>query len=428
MKKGWRKGLPQMAAMVFGLLAVLIAGHCPLGADSGQNPVRQPMSLIQSETSFLSARMTVFLCGDVMTGRGIDQILAHPSAPRIYEGYMHSAAGYVQLAEKVSGPLPRAADPAYIWGDALSLLENFKPHVRLINLETSITTSEDYCPKGINYRMHPANIACLTAARIDGCVLANNHVLDWGMAGLTETLDVLRRAGIKVAGAGINRTQAKAPAIFDLKAKGRLLVFACGDETSGIPLAWAATEASPGVHRLSDYSGRTVERLKEMVAAVKQPGDVALLSIHWGSNWGYEISPKVRQFAHDLIDRAGIDAIYGHSSHHVKAAEVYREKLILYGCGDFLNDYEGIEGNEAYRADLSLMYFPTFDASSGKLVQLIMMPMQIKRFQTIRATAADSRWLTHRLNREGRSLGTRVKLQSDGSLQLRWRNSLDEMQ
>lgn len=79
-------------------------------------------------------------------------------------------------------------------------------------------------------------------------------------------------------------------------------------------------------------------------------------------------------FAHRLIDEAGVDIIHGHSSHHVKAIEVYKDKLILYGCGDFLNDYEGIGGYEEFRADLALMYFATVEPSTGKVFDLHMTP------------------------------------------------------
>src|SRR5579883_837010 len=91
-------------------------------------------------------------------------------------------------------------------------------------------------------------------------------------------------------------------------------------------------------------------------------------------------SPRKRDFAHDLIDLAGVDIVHGHSSHHAKAIEVYRGKLILYGCGDFLNDYEGISGDEVYRGDLVLMYLPTVEAASGRLLGLIMVPFRIKNF------------------------------------------------
>ena len=110
--------------------------------------------------------ITLFLAGDVMTGRGIDQILPHPSKPRIPERQVRSAIDYVKLAERATGPIERPVDFGYVWGDALIELDHVQPDVRIINLETSITVSEDSWPgKGIGYRMHPQNIGCLTAAR-----------------------------------------------------------------------------------------------------------------------------------------------------------------------------------------------------------------------------------------------------------------------
>src|SRR5689334_12652302 len=125
--------------------------------------------------------VTLFLCGDVMTGRGVDQILPHPSAPELFEPYMRDARDYVLLAEESAGPIPRPVGFEYIWGEALGELGRAKPHARIVNLETSVTRSDDAMPgKGIHYRMHPENVGCLTAAGVEVSVLANNHVLDWG--------------------------------------------------------------------------------------------------------------------------------------------------------------------------------------------------------------------------------------------------------
>src|SRR5947208_16970240 len=88
----------------------------------------------------------MFLCGDVMTGRGIDQVLPHPGNPVLYESYIRDARDYVQLAERVNGPIPRPVSFSYIWGDALSELERAGTDGRIINLETSITTSEAHWP------------------------------------------------------------------------------------------------------------------------------------------------------------------------------------------------------------------------------------------------------------------------------------------
>ena len=100
-----------------------------------------------------------------MTGRGIDQILAEPCAPHLYEPVAKDAREYVAMAEHTGGPIPRNVAPAYPWGVALEELERRRPAARIVNLETSVTTSEDAEPKGINYRMHPANIAVLRTNR-----------------------------------------------------------------------------------------------------------------------------------------------------------------------------------------------------------------------------------------------------------------------
>ena len=380
------------------------------------------MDLTSQESAEQSRRtdmITVFLCGDVMTGRGIDQILPHPSDPVIHEGYMKDARGYVEIAEKVNGPIPRSVAPAYIWGNALDELERMAPDLRIINLETSVTRSPDYWKgKEIHYRMHPENIDCITVAKIDVCSLANNHVLDWGYAGLKETLETLREAKIKGVGAGMDLEEAESPAIMEIKEKGRIVVFAFGSPTSGVSLRWGASKKRPGVNLLRDFSDDSVQRIRKRVKEVKQEGDIVIISIHWGGNWGYNIPQEEIDFAHQLIDEAGVDFIHGHSSHHVKGIEVYHDRLILYGCGDFLNDYEGIGGYEYYRADLGLMYFVSVDPSTGKLVQLQMIPTQIKRFKVNRASGDDALWLAHTLNREGKKFGTRVKLDEENLLTL----------
>lgn len=365
--------------------------------------------------------MTLFLCGDVMIGRGIDQVLSHPSDPRLYESYMQTATGYVEIAEAAHGPIPKPVDAAYIWGDALEEFGRVSPDVRIINLETAVTTSEAAWPdKGIHYRVHPENMACLTVAKIDCCVLSNNHVLDWGYAGLIETLESLKNAGIQTVGAGRSRQEAEAPAIVDVAGKGRVIVLGLGEETSGIPRRWAATADKPGVNRLTNLSPDSVRDIARHVKTVKREGDIVVASIHWGGNWGYCVSREQTSFAHQLIDEAGVDVVHGHSSHHAKGVEVYRDKPIIYGCGDFLNDYEGIGGYEAFRTDLALMVFVTMASRTGKLHRVEMVPMQIHRFRAHHVTQDDARWLRDMLNREGSRFGTRVELHEARTLTLHW--------
>ncbi len=364
-------------------------------------------------------QIVIFLGGDVMTGRGIDQILPYPSEPFIPEPYINDARKYVELAEQANGSISTPVSFSYIWGDALKEWEQLAPDVKLINLETSITKSNDYWwGKGINYRMNPDNIPCLTAAKIDFCSLANNHVLDWGYSGLVETIATLKTAQIKIAGAGLNRQSAQIPAIMEVKGKGRVIAFAFGVTSSGIPLSWAAEQDKPGINLLLDLSEQTVRDIHKQVKQVKQAGDVVVASIHWGGNWGYEIPLEQIKFAHQLIDHAGVDLIHGHSSHHVKAIEIYRDRLIIYGCGDLIDDYEGIPGYQAFRDDLGLMYFATLNSFTGQLVNLQMIPTQIKRLRVQGASTVDVLWLRELLNREGERFGTQVQWNQNQTLTL----------
>jgi poly-gamma-glutamate capsule biosynthesis protein CapA/YwtB (metallophosphatase superfamily) len=397
-----------------------------LGLASGRAAAERAMNAdVEREVPEASGRggqgrpIKLFLCGDVMTGRGIDQILPHPGDPRIHEAYIADARGYVKLAERANGSIPRPVDFDYIWGDALGVLTCAAPDARIINLETAVTRSDRYWPdKGINYRMSPENIGCITAAHIDCCVIANNHVLDWGYSGFADTLHALHAAGLDKTGAGLNRQQARAPAIIQAAPGSRVIVFGFGATSSGIPRTWAAAPARAGVNLLPDFSPATVRRIADHIATVKRPGDIVVASIHWGGNWGYAVPQRHRSFAHRLIDAAGVDVIHGHSSHHPRGIEVYQGKLVLYGCGDFLNDYEGIRGYEAYRGDLALMYLPALDPQSGRLTRLEMVPLQMRRFSLHHASEQDARWLAQRLSREGAGGVVGVELRDDNILEL----------
>jgi poly-gamma-glutamate synthesis protein (capsule biosynthesis protein) len=265
--------------------------------------------------------------------------------------------------------------------------------------------------------MHPENVGCVTAARFDVCVLANNHVLDFGRAGLIETLQTLEQAGVKTVGAGRDLAEATRPAVHSPAVGGRIIVSACAHESSGVQDDWAALKEDAGVYLVPDLTDETASAVAARVTSDKRAGDVAVVSIHWGDNWGYDVPRRHIAFAHRLVD-GGVDIVHGHSSHHSRPIEIYHEKLILYGCGDFINDYEGISGYGRYRGDLSLMFFPSMDAVTGRLVTLRMTPMQIRKLRLQRASAADARWLCDTLNRISDPFGVRLVLTTDGVLML----------
>eukprot|EP01138_Halocafeteria_seosinensis_P014392 gb/GECG01014693.1/.p1 GENE.gb/GECG01014693.1/~~gb/GECG01014693.1/.p1 ORF type:complete len:371 (+),score=37.84 gb/GECG01014693.1/:1-1113(+) len=355
---------------------------------------------------------TLFLCGDVMTGRGVDQILPHSVPKTIYEGFVKDASFYTHLAERKNGTIsPKPVDYSYVWGDSFKVWEEVKPHAKIINLETAVTQHEEPLDgKGIHYRMHPGNVEVLKEAGIDCCVLANNHVLDWKTQGMYDTIDTLNREGIQTVGAGRNQTEAEAPATLRLH-NARCIVIAAGRASSGIPDTWKATNSTPGISFVTSDQRQEVEKISDIVRHHKGKQDYVVYSVHWGGNWGYEIPEEQRAFAHSLIDSAGVDLVFGHSSHHPKAIEVYHNKLILYGAGDFINDYEGIEngGEEQYRGDLTLMYFPELEEGTGNLVRLRMKPVQIKKMCVKEVDEEEFLWIHTRMNREVRKFGHSVE-------------------
>ncbi|MEU9760749.1 CapA family protein [Streptomyces sp. NPDC001834] len=363
--------------------------------------------------------VTLFLGGDVMLGRGVDQILPHPGDPALREPYVRDARDYVGLAEAANGPIPRPVDFRWPWGEALPVLDDAAPDVRVVNLETAVTGDGDFVPgKDVHYRMSPANLPCLAAARPDVCALANNHVLDFGPVGLRETLDALARAGLRTAGAGRDVVRARRPAIVPLRSGGRVLVFSFGMPSSGIPPDWAADGRRAGADVVAKPSVAAAAAFADRLRQVRRPGDITVASVHWGPNWGHDVSRSEVRFAHTLLD-AGVDIVHGHSSHHPRPLEVYKDRLVLYGCGDLIDDYEGIGGYESYRDDLRLLYLVSVEADTGRLVDMRMVPLQARRMRLEHASPQDTEWLRAALDGHSRAFGTRVGNGPDGTLTLR---------
>ncbi|MGY4103497.1 CapA family protein [Nocardia sp. R16R-3T] len=349
---------------------------------------------------------TVLLGGDVMLGRGVDQILPHPGDPTLRERCVEDARTYAELAEQMNGEFARPVDFCHPWGDVLPMLTQLTPQVRLINLETSITADGAFAPlKGIHYRMHPDNMPVLTAIAPVICALANNHILDFGVQGLADTLAALDSAGIQRAGAGTDFDQARTPAISELDDGRRAVIVSVGAGSSGVPHHWAAGRDRPGLWWIGDSPNvRSAEKVAAEVLTHKRADDIAIVSVHWGPNWGYGVPLSERQFAHRLID-AGIDLVHGHSAHHPRPIEIYRDKPILYGCGDVIDDYEGIRGYERYRPDLRLLYLVSIEPGAA---QTRLIPLRIRQMRLESAARSESRWLCETLEDISYDFGTRV--------------------
>jgi poly-gamma-glutamate synthesis protein (capsule biosynthesis protein) len=189
--------------------------------------------------------------------------------------------------------------------------------------------------------------------------------------------------------------------------------------SSGVPQDWAASRTRAGVALLPELSERTADAVAQAIAHVRRPGDIVILSLHWGGNWGFALPHEHRDFAHLLIERGVADLVHGHSSHHPLPIEVHRGRAIVYGCGDLLNDYEGIGAHGHLRSDLACLYLVTL-ADDGRLERLEIVPLQLRRLRLQRADATGRSWLRRVFAEEGQELGTGVSDAEEGSFALRW--------
>ncbi|KAK8217592.1 hypothetical protein M8818_001351 [Zalaria obscura] len=351
--------------------------------------------------------------GDVMLGRLIDQLFpTHINEP----SEAHHAA---QI--KKNNPQLHGYGPRHPWGTTLPLLHS--ADLNLINLETSATTHEAKWPnKVFNYRMHPANISALHEAKIDYAGLANNHTLDFSEEGLRETVRTVRGAGIAFAGAGDSEDEAAAPAVLFLPRGDRdgplVHVYAASDH----PSDWASV---PTFHMI-DYTTRTRERLKALLTSSRQDDRDVLkvFSVHWGPNYACQPSREIQSMAHFLIDECGVDVVHGHSSHHVQGVEKYKGKLIIYGCGDFVDDYAVTLG---YRNDLSAVWRVTVEeiGAGGKgnglyLRKLEVFPTRIRHFQAevLEPGDADHEFVREQVRSLSMELGSRPEREAGDEGQL----------
>jgi hypothetical protein len=119
------------------------------------------------------------------------------------------------------------------------------------------------------------------------------------------------------------------------------------------PTDWAAI---PTFH-LIDYSPSTKARLRSLLTSnqprSRRSPSLRIFSVHWGPNYAWRPSAEIRSMAHFLVDECGVDIVHGHSAHHVQGVERYRGRLIIYGCGDFVDDY-AIDGT--FRNDLGAVW------------------------------------------------------------------------
>ncbi|CAD7695056.1 unnamed protein product [Ostreobium quekettii] len=182
-------------------------------------------------------------------------------------------------------------------------------------------------------------------ASIEYVSLANNHILDYGVPGLRESINVLKANGISFSGAG-DLLEAQAPA-FVQKPGCRLAFFSFSDHYD----YWAATDKEPGINFI-DPQEYDASQLKILFSHARSNADIIVVFVHWGPNWQWQPSDEIVALGHAFIDNDA-DVVFGHSAHHVQGVEVYKGHPIMYGAGGFIDDYAT---DDQYRNDLGFLY------------------------------------------------------------------------
>ncbi len=320
----------------------------------------------------------------------------------------------------------------YPWGDTLSLFQ--EADVRLCNLECVIAergTPWSATPKVFHFRSDAKNVAVLNAAQIDAVSLANNHVLDFSYEGLFDMLHHLEQAGIRFAGAGATLKEAAEPIMWEVQGRKLVSVPSNGsrkaidssrlptgkvytpnpNESSGNALgfiaitdnepSWAASGEHAGVWYVPmRVQGKQAQYLFEVVQRTKAEVACLIVSVHWGPNWGFTPPPEHILFAHALIDH-GADIIFGHSCHVVRGIEVYQDRPIIYGAGDFIGDYAV---DDVERNDQSFLFL--IELSGTTISRLLLYPTVIRDFQARRASNSESHEIITRMQRLCTQLNT----------------------
>jgi poly-gamma-glutamate synthesis protein (capsule biosynthesis protein) len=274
--------------------------------------------------------------------------------------------GDLMLARKVSAALRDGRNPEAFFGDVRPRL--LAADAVVCNLECALTDrTKRHVLKAFHFLADPRTTAILTAGNVRCVALANNHSLDAGPGGLLDTLRHLDDAGVAYAGAGEDLRAASAPT-----------TFRAGSVTIGLASitntlrAFRAGPTHPGTGYSRIRADGPSGLLGSLVEAMDRRGaDVRVLSIHWGPNFRPAPPRRYRAFARQAID-AGFDIVHGHSAHVVQAVEAYRNGLILYDTGDFLDDYWAMPG---FRLDRSFLFLVKL--APGRRPQLALFPVSL---------------------------------------------------
>lgn len=313
--------------------------------------------------------------------------------------------GDVMLGRLVNRAL-QTRPPAYPWGDLLPVLQATDGVV--CNLECVLSDRGTPWPgKLFTFRSDARNVQVLQAAGVRAVSLANNHVLDFGDEALVDCLRLLDAAGIARAGAGRDAEEAQRPARWTCQGVRVGLVAFTDNEPD-----WEAGPDRPGVfYAPVDPADPRFQKVLRLTADLAREVDVVVVSAHWGPNWGRRPLPEHRQAARHLAS-AGAQVVWGHSAHIVRGVEFVDGCVVLYSCGDFVDDYAV---DEVERNDWSFAFL--LDWRAGR-VEVELVPTVIRQFRAERAQGRERDAIVQRMRQLCEELGTVVE-PADGGLRVR---------
>ncbi len=212
--------------------------------------------------------------------------------------------------------------PLAVYGDLLPILRD--ADLRIVNCECALTRADSAVWKsGAVFKGAPEHVGALTAAGFDVACLANNHVLDYGVAGLRDTLRLLERHGVRTVGAGLTEADACAPlAITAGGVRVHVVNFSEGEDLT-------AARGGPGVF------GWDIDRVTALVRRCKRTGGLVIAIGHCGLEY-VPFPPTYVVDAFRAIADAGADAVIGHHPHVPQGVEVRNGTPIAYSLGNFV--------------------------------------------------------------------------------------------
>jgi poly-gamma-glutamate synthesis protein (capsule biosynthesis protein) len=277
----------------------------------------------------------------------------------------------------------------------------------IANLECAISDHPERwqgAPKAFYFRAPAAAGQALRDAGIRLVSLANNHILDYGVEGLMETLRILDARGIAHAGAGSDLAAALAPAVVERKGVRIGMAAFCDHQDD-----FAAASDRPGMAWLGlQDEAAAIDAFARALAPLRAQGvRWPILSLHWGPNMVSEPSQQQRRLARAAID-AGWKIVYGHSAHVFQGVELYEGCPILYAAGDLVDDYQV---DPAFRNDHQLLF--ELELGQDRLERIVMRPLFIRRCRVLPADAAQRAWIVEGMRALCKELGTATFIDAD---------------